>query len=249
MTRLAIYLEGGGNGAESKALLRRGMGEFLRELRSRARAKSLRWKIVACGGRDRAFQAFRDSVLRGDTSVSVLLVDAEGPLSTAPKRHLAEREGWDLRFVSEREVQLMVQAMETWIVADPTAVAAYYGSDFAGNVLPGPDSDLEALDRHEIQRLLARSTRRTRKRKSRKIRDGSALLTRIDPAAVQGRCPSCRRLFDTSGALISEAWIPGIEVPIRRKRRCQVISAEAVLIRTSVRGSFLSEPPGRSSKW
>lgn len=205
MKGLAIYLEGGGNGAQSKAMLRQGMGEFLRELRSRARAKSLRWKIVACGGRDRAFQAFRDSVLRRDASVSVLVVDAEGPLSTAPRRHLAARDGWDFRFSSERGVQLMVQAMETWIVADPNALAAYYGTDFASNVLPRPGSNLEAVAPREIESLLSRSARRTRKRKYRKIRDGSALLARIDPAAVQGRCPSCKRLFDNLGALISEA--------------------------------------------
>ena len=78
---------------------------------------------------------------------SVLLVDAESLLSTAPRRHLTKREGWDHRFVSERNVQRMVQAMETWIVADPTAVAAYYGNSFAGNVLPGPGSDLEAMAR------------------------------------------------------------------------------------------------------
>ena len=143
----AIYLEGGGSGAESKAMLRQGMGEFLRELGSRARAKCLSWRIVACGGPDRAFQAFRVSVMRGDAWVSVLLVDAESLLSTAARRHLTKREGWDLHFVSERNVQLMVQAMETWIVADPTAVAAYYGNSFAGNVLPGPGSDLEAMAR------------------------------------------------------------------------------------------------------
>ena len=163
------------------------MGEFLRELRSRARAKSLGRKIVACGGRDRAFQAFRNTVLRGDASVSVLLVDAEAPLSSAPRRHLSEQEGWDLGIVSERRVQLMVQTMETWLVADPTALAAYYVKSFAGDVLPKPGSDLEALDCDGIQRLLARSTRWTRKREYRKIRDGSALLMRIDPAVVQRR--------------------------------------------------------------
>ena len=70
LTGPAIYLEGGGSGAESKAMLRQGMGNFLRELGSRARAKCLSWRIVACGGRDRAFQAFRDSVMPGDAWVA-----------------------------------------------------------------------------------------------------------------------------------------------------------------------------------
>ena len=99
-------------------------------------------------------------------------------------------------------VQLMVQTMETWIVADPAALVAYFGQNFAHNSLPGPDADLEAMDRVQVAQLLKDSTKRTSKREYKKIRDGSALLARIDPETVQGRCPSCMRLFDTLRALL-----------------------------------------------
>lgn len=202
MTGLAIYLEGGGNAAGSKAKLRQGMSRFLREPCDLARARRLRWKIVACGGRDQAMRWFRNSVRHGGGWVSVLLVDAEGPLRTSPRQHLSARDGWDLRSVRGSTVQLMVQTMETWIVADPAALVAYFGQNFAHNSLPGPDADLEAMDRVQVAQLLKDSTKRTSKREYKKIRDGSALLARIDPETVQGRCPSCARLFDTLRALL-----------------------------------------------
>ena len=205
MTGLAIYLEGGGDGKESRAKLRRGMGEFLRELRDLSRDKSLRWKIVPCGGRNQAFKGFRNSVRQSGASVSILLVDAEGPVGAGPRQHLVLRDRWDLGFACERELQLMIQSMETWIVADPDALAGYYGRDFAGNAIPGRGADLEALDRGEIMRGLARATRRTAKREYQKIRDGSLLLEKIDPATVQGRCPACSRLFETLKVLIARA--------------------------------------------
>ena len=181
------------------------MGRFLLEVRNLARAKRLNWKIVACGGRDQAFERFRDSITDEDTSVSVLLVDAEGPLNTPPRKHLAQRDGWDLGFASERDVQLMVQAMETWILADSVVLAQYYGNGFDGNALPGPGTDLEALDRDRVENLLQHSTRGTAKRQYKKIRDGSALLATINPQVVRDRCPSCTRLFETLETLISQA--------------------------------------------
>lgn len=205
MRELAIYLEGGGSGAQSKATLRQGMGEFLFELRELARNKRLHWKIVACGGRGQAFRMFRNSVRQSDGSVSVLLVDSEGPLLIAPQRHLRQRDGWDLGFACESAVQLMVQTMETWIVADATALASYYGPNFACNAIPGLGADLEGLDRNELRQRLDRAIGRTAKQEYRKIRDGSALLARINPVTVQRRCPSCRRLFDTVKVLIAGA--------------------------------------------
>lgn len=205
MKGLAIYLEGGGSGKESKAQLRRGMGEFLSDLRDLARDRSLNWKIVACGGRDQTFDRFQNSISEGDGSVSVLLVDAEDRVSTSPRQHLRQRDGWNLDFATESSVQLMVQTMETWIVADTNALAVYYGPNFASNALPRSSANLETLDRNRVEAMLRHATRRTTKREYKKIRDGSALLARIDSAAVRQRCPSCKRLFDTVKALISEA--------------------------------------------
>ena len=58
MSGIAIYLEGGGPGPDTKKVLRRGMEAFLEGLRDQARAKGMYWKLVPCGGRRQAFNAW-----------------------------------------------------------------------------------------------------------------------------------------------------------------------------------------------
>ena len=58
MKGVSLYMEGGGDAAETKATIRQGMSEFLSDLRESARRKKWRWKIVACGSRDAAKDAF-----------------------------------------------------------------------------------------------------------------------------------------------------------------------------------------------
>jgi hypothetical protein len=106
------------------------MDVFLTPLKDAVRAKSWRWGLVCSGGRNAAFDGFRNAVQNGDDAVVVLLVDAEAPVNGAASAHLQARDGWDLGFASDQAVHLMVQTMEAWIVADPDALAAYYGQGF-----------------------------------------------------------------------------------------------------------------------
>ena len=113
MKHVAIYMEGGGDRAAGKAALRQGMDALLQPLKELARSHALRWKLVACGGRDRAFRAFGKAA-GDDDALVVLLVDSEGPVSASAVAHLAQRDGWDLRWADEDAIHLMVQVMETW---------------------------------------------------------------------------------------------------------------------------------------
>ena len=61
MSGVAIYMEGGGDGKDAKAALRQGMDALLQPLKEAARAKALHWKLVPCGGRDKAFRGFRSA--------------------------------------------------------------------------------------------------------------------------------------------------------------------------------------------
>ena len=202
MSGVAIYMEGGGKGG--KAALRQGMDALLRPLKEAARAKALRWKLIPCGGRDKAFQGFRNAADNGDDAIVVLLVDAEGPVNGAPRSHLESRDGWDLSFARENTINLMVQTMETWIIADPGALSTYYGQNFNGNVLPG-GPDLEEIAKKEVARILNRATERTTKGRYHKIRHASELLKRIDVERVKQRCPHCKRLFNVLKRMIDAA--------------------------------------------
>ncbi len=200
MTCVTIYMEGGGNSTEGKKRLREGMNQFLRELREKARKNRWRWRLVPCGSQRRAYKTFsnaRDHA--GEDEIVILLVDAEAPVTApTPAEHLRTRrgDGWDLSGVGDDRIHLMVQTMETWLVADPDALADYYGQDFRASALPSRQ-DLEAEDKTALANALKRATRQTRKGRYHKIHHAAALLRKIDPAKVCARCRHCQRLFST----------------------------------------------------
>ena len=204
MNGVAIYMEGGGNTAATKAALRQGMDAFLTELKSLAQEKSWHWKLVCCGGRDQAFKRFKNARSTLDATIVVLLVDAENHVNTRPCAHLVARDGWDLAGVPDDDVHLMVQTMEAWIVADPRALEVYYSQNFSGNALPNA-INLETVAKAAVASALERATHATHKGPYQKIRHASDLLKKIDPIIVRQRCPSCERLFRVLGKVILEA--------------------------------------------
>ena len=201
MSAVTIYVEGGGNSAATKATLRNGMNRFLGGIKDAARARSWRWNLVFCGGRDDTYKKFNAARKNDDSGILVLLVDSEGPVDASPHDHLAREDGWNLREVKNDRIHLMVQVMETWIVADPEALAAYYGQHFRANVLPTRHQNLEEICKAQIINALERATEQTRKGRYDKVSHAD-LLARIDPEKVRQRCTHCARLFDTLQATI-----------------------------------------------
>lgn len=201
MTRIVVFMEGGGEKKEGKAALRKGMDAFLNSAKAVARRKSLRWRVVACGSRNQAYRQFRAAVAARTGDLPFLLVDSEDGVMRSPRAHLTARDGWDrLDDVAEDLIQLMVRTMETWLIADLEAVQAYYGRNFKANSLPR-HRDLEQVPKQDVSSGLERATAQTQKGRYHKITHASELLARIDPEKVKVRCWHCERLFDT---LISE---------------------------------------------
>lgn len=198
---VAIYMEGGGEGPNGRAALRRGMDGLLGPLKKLARRRAIRWKLTCCGPRNEAFRRFQDAVESGEDAVVVLLVDAEEPVAGTPRNHLQNRDGWRLGFATDDNVHLMVQTMESWIVADPDALRKYYGQGFNARALP-TTQNLEEVAKRDIDRALRQATERTQKREYHKIRHASDLLQRIDAEVVMAKCRHCRRLFDELGQMI-----------------------------------------------
>ncbi len=194
---IAIYLEGGGDGKNSKAMLRLGMDAFLRDIKEAFRQKRWRWKLVCCGGRNEAYRRFTNACTNGEAETVVLLVDSEESLgASTPRDHLRERDRWDFEGVDDDTIHLMVQTMEAWIVADPEVLNSYYGQGFQARSLPRREN-LEEVSKQEIASALDRATQNTQKGKYHKIRHARQLLEQIDPAKVRQRCAHCKRLFDT----------------------------------------------------
>ena len=168
MSGVAIYMEGGGNKGNGRAVLRQGMDAFLDPLKQAARAKEIHWKLICCGSRDEALRGFRNALRDGDDSIVVLLVDAEGPVKKKPRAHLHARDRWDLTDVDDSAVHLMVQMMEAWIVAHADALRRYYGQGFNETALPRA-ADLERVRKQDLENRLQRATQGTQKGRYRKI--------------------------------------------------------------------------------
>ena len=205
VSEIKIFMEGGGRG--NRRELRLGMVAFLRQFARAARKKSLRFSVVPCGARTETYERFRKDVSSaGSDEICILLVDAEESVGVGrlPQAHLWKTDEWDLREVGEETIHLMTQIMETWIVADPKALAAYYGRDFNVAKLT-KRTNLEEEPKEQVLKALKEATRRTRKGAYHKIKHGGAVLRQLDPARVQGRCRHCKRLFEELAHIIAAA--------------------------------------------
>lgn len=196
MNGFRVYIEGGGDGRGQKATLRTGFQEFLKPLRDAARARNLRWNVVMCGSRESAFKDYRTALKTHPESVNLLLVDAEGPVSSPPWKHLARKDGWKNPGVTDDHCHLMVQMVEAWILADPEALSAYYGNGFRAGGLP-KNPDVEAIPKASLLKALESATAPTKKGQYAKIRHCADLLARISTAKVRKRAKHCEQLFVT----------------------------------------------------
>ena len=173
----------------------------------------MRWRVVCCGPREQAFRRFKNTLQDGGDSVVVLLVDSEEAVATTPITHLQARDGWNMGGIDGSSVHLMVQTMEAWIVADPSALRRYYGQRFNAGALPGA-TDLEGVRKSDLLTSLRQATRQTQKGTYHKIRHAGDLLHRIDSETVKARCAHCRRVFEELGAMIAAARASGADVTL-----------------------------------
>jgi hypothetical protein len=204
---IRLYIEGGGDHKDTRIRLRTAFGEFLKEVREKARAKAIRWDIKLCGARGAALHDFALAVKSCPGAFNVLLVDAEGPVTVrSPWEHLRNRkeDQWKNPGAADNQCHLMVQMMEAWLIADREKLAGYYGKGFHGKSLPD-NPNVEQIDERALEESLARATRQTTKGLYHKTRHAPDILERIRPEVVRPKASYCDRLFKT---LIAEIERP-----------------------------------------
>lgn len=200
---IRIYVEGGGDRSDTRAAIREGFSHFLKPLRELARSHGIGWSITACGSRNAAFEGFRTARETHPDAFIVLLVDSEAPVAHGPWKHLHVRDRWDAGALPDEYCHLMAQAVEAWLIADPDALASYYGQNFHHSALPRR-RDVEAIPKDDLARSLDRATQRTQKGSYHKIRHCSDLLGRLSQERVRARARHCDLLFTTLENRIKE---------------------------------------------
>lgn len=200
---IAIYIEGGGDTAETLVPFRTGMSAFLKPAVDVVRSKRIRWRVIPCGGRRQAYDAFVDALDKEPEVFNMLLVDSEDPvaITVAPWTHLRDRpgDGWTQPAgADDARCQLMVTCMEAWFLADPAGMKNHFGGNFDSGKLPAANL-AESRTKIDINNALKQATKNTTAKEYQKIRDGAKLLGKVDPAEVRRHCKWCNRLFQALG--------------------------------------------------
>ena len=189
-----IYIEGGGDRDENLArVFRRSWTKFFKA----AGLEGHLPRVVRGGGRARTFDLFQTAIGNPRPGrVPLLLVDSEVDVAAGHSawRHLQARDGWDRpQGARDDQVFLMVQVMETWLVADRDTLRRFFGAQFRENTLR-QWPDLEDVPKRDVLDRLTRATAGCPRRYA-KGEVSFELLERTDPANVEAKCPHARALL------------------------------------------------------
>jgi len=189
-----IYVEGGGDAGSTKAACREGFKTLFEGIPVPATS----FRVVASGGRLKAYRNFCDALQRHAGEIVLLLVDSERPVTAnaSPWTHLSgSPDNWARPAgCNDDQAHLMVQMMEAWFMADIDALARYYGQRFLRNSLPRR-YNIEAIPKVQLIQALEHASRNTTKRRYHKTQHSFTILKLIDPAKVRERSAHAERLF------------------------------------------------------
>ena len=195
MVKAALYIEGGGKGKRAGQIFRRGWSDFFRSAGLAGNLPS----IVQGGSRNTTFARFTTALqnARAD-ELPILLVDSEVPVDAGHSawEHLRVKDGWQRpTAAADTPAFLMVQVMETWLLADRDALRKFFGQSFHENSLPAAQSNLESIPKANVLQSLEGATARCAKRYA-KGTVSFEVLARINPDEVAARCPHAKAILD-----------------------------------------------------
>ena len=186
--KVTIYLEGGGDSKELHTRCREGF----RKLLERCGFGGKMPKLVACGGRSKAYDDFCTAHRNASQgSIALMLIDSEDPMADIETTwpHLKRRDGWvKPDTASDEQVLMMTTCMETWIVADRAALKAHYGQNLHESGLPAVAS-LESRLRADVQGALVHATRSC-VNKYEKGKHSFQILAELAPDTLSAHLPS-----------------------------------------------------------
>ncbi|HTU46240.1 MAG TPA: DUF4276 family protein [Bryobacteraceae bacterium] len=189
MKEIRVYFEGDGT-------LRGGFEKFFSETVELARTHRVDLRFIAARDGPAAYEkAFRSD----SEALNILLKDSEEPLPR-DVRVLCRRHG--ISPSRAKNVFWMVQLMESWFLADPVAVERYFNDQKFSRRALKSTTDVEKIQKTEVNRRLRRATFRTKKGAYHKTKHAPHLLERLDPKLVKERAENCRKFFIAIQAMI-----------------------------------------------
>jgi hypothetical protein len=192
---IKLYVEGATRRSDfERAICRQAFSEFFA-----AAGVIHRPRTVPCGGRDATYKDFVTALNgAGPDDLILLLVDSEDAVH--PKhttwQHLKARDGWDKpQGSNDDQAFLMIRVMETWFLADRTALAKFFAKGWNPEALPAW-ANLESVDKVKVFDALTKASAGCGVRSYAKGNRSFKLLAEISPAVVEAACPAAKRLLD-----------------------------------------------------
>jgi hypothetical protein len=195
MVAVRIYVEGGGDSSAQKADFRQGLVNFW----TKGGLKGKMPRTIVCGSRNDAYSNFCTALKTHKTECSILLVDSEDPFPADSSKwdFLRHRDGWETPpNANEDNVFLMVQTMESWLLADREALRNFYGNGFNSKVLPAEENPVESLTKDVMYSALERATKGAGKGAYSKGGHSFQLIGLIDPNKVISASSSAKLLIE-----------------------------------------------------
>ena len=202
MVSVKLYVEGGGDSEALQSLCREAFRGFLEKAGFRGRMP----RIVACGGRQTAYDWFRTACAWGETAL--LLIDSEESVSVpSPWTHLANRlgDGFDKpQNATDDHCHLMVVCMESWFLADKDALSRFFGQGFNTKALP-QNMNIEAISKKDIHDGLKRATSNCKTKASYgKGEHSFKILLLVAPDKVRNASPWAKRFLEKLDEFLKE---------------------------------------------
>ncbi len=195
MVTIKIYIEGGGEGKDLDIRFREAWTKFFKSVGLAGRMP----RPVRGKGRANTFELFSTAIKHSRSGeMPLLLLDSEDPVAAGHSawQHLKVRDGWDKPGdASDDHAYLMVQVMETWLLADPEVLHQYFGKAFKVNKIPAW-TNLELQPKQSIFDALDKASAECDTKRYAKGKISFELLGRINPQKVADKCPNARRLLD-----------------------------------------------------
>ena len=114
-----------------------------------------------------------------------------------PWEHLKKYDSWIKPESAEDDnAHLMVQCMESWLIADRDVLRKYFGPDFNFNALPARN-DIENIRKSDLYTVLKNATRSSSKGEYDKGHHSFDILAGLDPDKVMACSPHAQRLVNT----------------------------------------------------
>lgn len=199
---IKLYIEGDPkhNGKGNFISLREGFSEFFRKWKENENIEVKFDRPQIAGDRGSAVNIFLKFVKLYPKEPIFLLIDTEREKDEDKNAILFLKEdfpNYEFKNVKESQCHFMVQAMETWFLADKEKLADCFDSKFKESDLP-KHKEIEKIPKVDVIKKLKLATKETSNGKGQydKGKTAGNILKEIRPHKVYDSAPHCKKLFD-----------------------------------------------------